>query len=67
MEVLVNSTSIPNELEGLKLDSVKIFGLSKQPKSISVGSVNYNNDTKVAELSNLNQPMTNNWEIFISF
>ena len=67
MVIKENSTSVTNELEGLIMDTVTIFGLGKEPKSISVGKVDYNITTKVGTLYNLNQLMTNDWKIELSF
>lgn len=67
MTVETASTSNPNELEGLKMDTVVIYGLSRVPKGVSHGEISYSDSTKVATIANLDRPMMSDWQISISF
>jgi hypothetical protein len=71
MKVGHNSSS--NELDGLTMDDILIYGISA-PKSISVGGQpltpdqqSYNQQTKVATLSSLKLSMTSSWMLNFSF
>lgn len=67
MKVEIASTSTPNELEGLRMDSALIFGLQKAPKTISKGKYTYNSGTQVATLSELDLPMISDWSVTFTF
>lgn len=66
-EFQITSATIPNELEGLKMDSVMIYGMARAPVSVDQGNVAYNPDTKVATLTNLGRLMTSNWQVALNF
>lgn len=67
MTYLHTGFSSPNNFEGLKLNRLEIFGLRKEPKRISIGSFSYNNVTLVAELTELDQDMTKEWEVQLTY
>lgn len=67
MKVEIASKSEPNELEDLLMDSATIYGLPKAPKSTDKGIITYDANNKVAKLTYLNQPMTSDWTITITY
>lgn len=67
MKVEKASTSEPNELEDLRMDSAIIYGLPKAPATTNQGIFKYDPNTKVATLTNLDQSMTSDWAIIIVY
>lgn len=73
MEVINQSTS--NELEGLEMEGILIYGLDKKPVSISYeGGANLGSDqfkyieeNRVANLTSLKLPMTSGWKLNFNF
>jgi len=66
MEVQTKTSSLTG-LENLRMDSMLIFGLSKTPTSVNTGGVSYSPNNKVANLFDLDRPMTSNWQVVIHF
>ncbi len=73
MNVGHNSSSIPNELDGLTMDDILICGIAG-PKTITVNGVvltaeqqSYDQQTKVATLTKLKLSMTLDWILYFSF
>jgi hypothetical protein len=66
MQIQTKTSSLTG-LENLKMDSISIFGLNKNPTSVNSGYLNYSTENKVANLYNLDQSMTSNWEVVLHF
>ena len=71
----IASQSVPNELEGLTIDTVLIYGLNRPPKDITksdgtaltTDQYSYVAETQVAKLVGLNQPMTFTSQLIFHF
>lgn len=67
--------NMPNDLDGLLMDAVSVFGLHRRPVSIVLDSgVNLSEDqfvlddkTHVAKLSKLGLSMTAGWHIIFNY
>lgn len=74
MNIDHRSLSSPNELDGLNMDDILIYGMEKAPTSVSYAGTTLTNEqlkydasNKVATLTNLRLPMTSNWSLNFNF
>lgn len=60
------SSTIPNELDGLNMEEVTVFGMGTKPSMVSHGSMVYDENNKVLKIQGLTLSMKEDWQITIT-